>query len=244
VNETSEIPKLERFLKEYRSFTEERTDLRLDEFKAHFEHVRGALQIIKALGVQIERQYATQYNLFDLLGLKSDEVGAHTPFLADLLDPEGRHGQEHLFLEAFLRHCQGKEDFSDFPKPSGEVRSAQWFVSKQLPTYFGNLDLVVEAPALGQLLVIENKIYGSEQPRQLRRYADWLERLDSYPPQGKALIYLTPDGRESQTHEGAIYYRLSYRRDVVEWLESAMAGVEAARVREAVLQYIEIVRNL
>lgn len=244
MNEASDLPNLDKFLRAYRKFTDERSGLRLDDFKAHFGHIRVALQSIKTLGLQVERQYALQFNLFDLLGVKSDEVSAHTPFLADLLNPEGRHRQGSLFLEAFLGHCQSKTDFTGFPKLSGEVGSAQWFVTKNLPTYFGNLDLVVESPALGLLLVVENKIYAPEQAQQLRRYADWLERRESYPQEGKALIYLTPDGRESETHGGAKYYPLSYRKDVVEWLESVVAGVGAGRVREAIIQYIEIARNL
>lgn len=48
------------------------------------------------------RATAPQYNVFRLLGLKRAEIGLHSPFLADLLNPHGTHGQGSLFLRHFL----------------------------------------------------------------------------------------------------------------------------------------------
>jgi len=59
-----------------------------------------------------------------------------------------------------------------------------------------------------------------------------MQRL--YPEQySKALVFLTPNGRAAQT-SGGKYYRLSYREDIRQWLESALPMIQASRVRETV----------
>lgn len=243
VTQAIAIQDLERFLERYRRFTVERTDLRLHEFKIGFGHIRGALQSIETLGRQLERQHAPRFNLFRLLGVAADEVNTHSAVLADLLNPKGHHGQGFLFLKTFLEHCQQR--FPDFPKTQGEVASVPWVVDKEKVTgSFGNIDLVVESPDLKILLVIENKVGAKERESQLRRYADWMERRTSYPPEGKALIYLTPNGHESETHGGAKVYPMSYHKDIAQWLEASVGRVEAPRVRQTIVQYLEVIRTL
>jgi hypothetical protein len=49
-----------------------------------------------------ERTRAPRFNVFRLVGLERSEVGLHSPFLCDLLDPYGSHEQGVLFLGSFL----------------------------------------------------------------------------------------------------------------------------------------------
>ena len=43
------------------------------------------------------------FNIFNTLGLRTEEVRLHSAFLAELLNPQGTHGLSSLFLEAFLK---------------------------------------------------------------------------------------------------------------------------------------------
>ena len=47
------------------------------------------------------KRTASQFNVFDCLGLTSSEL-AHSNFLRFLLDPNEQHGQADIFLRTFL----------------------------------------------------------------------------------------------------------------------------------------------
>ncbi|RXJ73517.1 hypothetical protein CS022_09830 [Veronia nyctiphanis] len=53
---------------------------------------------------QLELRYSEppKYNLFNVLRSAHDEVRLHSRFLADLLNPEGRHQHGRSFLELFF----------------------------------------------------------------------------------------------------------------------------------------------
>jgi hypothetical protein len=231
------------FLERYKQFTAEKADHRLHAFQAGFAHLASALQTIEQLGRFLERQQAPQFNLFHLLKVARDERKTHSALLRELLDPEGCHGQGHLFLETFFKYCWQKPGFDGFPRPAAKLSSALWIVEAEKGTaLFGNMDVVISAPQLQVIVVIENKIDAREQERQLQRYAEWMVWI--YPNYSKALMFLTRDGRESLTHGEAKYYRLSYCEDIGPWLERAMPMVQAPRVREMMSQYLEVVNAL
>ena len=132
---------VEAFLTRYKDFTTQQTAQRFQAFAAGFRHMRAALRTIKALGETLEQQRAPRFNLFQLLGVAENEVGTHSALLADLLRPEGTHGQGTLFLDAFLTYCQKK--WADFPRPQETTASVLWTVGPK-NTHWGNLDLVIE----------------------------------------------------------------------------------------------------
>ena len=63
------------------------------------------LEIISAKLSEInqnEKRFAYgQYNIFEVLGIESNEVRI-CRFLADLLDPKGKHGCDILFVKLFM----------------------------------------------------------------------------------------------------------------------------------------------
>ena len=48
------------------------------------------------------RKRGELFNIFNVLGLNTDETRTHSAFLAELLNPEGSHGLGDQFLQAFL----------------------------------------------------------------------------------------------------------------------------------------------
>jgi len=229
------------FLHRYHAFTDRLMALRLRQFKSDFDRLRVVLAELRSEVEERDKALASGFNVFRLLGVSHNEVHTHSALLADFLNPDGRHGQKHLFLDSFLQACVSK--YPDFPLPSADITSGRWIVEKEKATPFGNMDLVVSCSKLKFLLVIENKIGASEQPDQLKRYADWMEaRKGSYVDQ--ALIYLTPEGVRSQTGAGCHYFTLSYHRDISAWLKTSFLGVKAPRVREIIAQYLEIIEAL
>lgn len=128
---------------------------------------------IKATALEQTRLEAPVFNIFNLLGVKNKENKTHSAFLAHLLDPEQSHGQQYLLLKAFLNYCYQK--FQDDQIPHTNLEDTEWIIRREYHTPFGRLDIMLRCPELGYLCVIENKIYAEERPRQIQRYASWLE---------------------------------------------------------------------
>jgi hypothetical protein len=233
------LPDLAAFLTRYQAFTAQHATQHFQAFAVGFGHLRATLQDLQVRRQTVERQHAPRFNLFRLLGVTTKEVKTHSALLADLLDPRGMHGQGILFLAAFLRYCQQK--FPLFPIPQGSLDSALWTVTSEKTTSYGKPDLVVAAPECQVLLVIENKIGAGEQPDQLDRYSQWLQQQSLYPPAGRALLYLTPDGREASTAGEVPYHRLSYREDIAAWLRDTLNEIGASQVHETLLQYLDVI---
>lgn len=229
-----------RFFGRYSRFVSEWTDTRIDTFTTRFGHLRTGLEAINGLVRERQRLTAPNHNIFRTLGVHWDEDRTHTPVLASLLDPLGEHAQGHLYLREFLAQCSTKPGAR---LPRGDVTAGNWYVETQKVTSFGNLDLVLACPALGYLAVVENKIRAREQELQLNRYSDWLKTQERFYAD-RVLIYLTPQGVDSDTAEGCDYLRLSYAKDITEVLERAIAQTEASSVQSTLRQYLHIVRTV
>jgi hypothetical protein len=240
--ETLIIDDIKSFFHRYRKFTGDRMQLRLREFKMRFGHTKVALQSIKKVFHEYNRNLAGDFNLFSLLGVERFEVATHSAFLGALLNPQGTHGQMSLFLETFLRHFSEKFGHP-FPTPNDDIEKATWYVDKEKVTAFGNLDLVISCPDLEFLLMIENKIGAVEQHDQLKRYAKWMDSQQNNF-NSRILIYLTPRGDEAASANGCEYYPLSYHEDIKSWLEKSYGEIQAPRVKDAILQYLQVLKNL
>lgn len=228
-------------LDHYKAFAGRRRTETVRDFQNRFIRLRDDYQSKKVAAQEKARQYAPSFNVFRLLGVERDEQRTHSALLADLLAPDGSHGQQYAFLSHFLEHCQAKFSTSTFSV--SDVEETEWVVRTEYHTPYGRPDILVRNADLGLQYVIENKIYAPEHGDQLSRYARWQATQEEQYPQ-QALIYLTLGGQRANSHKGADYFRLSYREDVVKWLESALVGVAAARVKETIRQYLDLIRAL
>lgn len=243
--EAHPIEQIREFVERYKTFVRAAGDLRLNQFTQRFGHVRTALEALADLDRRSQRQLASRFNLFKVLHVERSEVRTHSAFLAELLRPNGRHGQGTLFLDAFLEYCSGKDgEFGRFPRIEPPTGSVFWEVDCEKFVPDGQLDIVVQSPESNFLMVIENKIDAAEQKDQIARYQNWLRRRTEYREDRRVLILLTPDGRRASTASNEDYFRLSYAKDVVTWLRSALPNVEAPRVRDAVIQYLDLIEGL
>ena len=89
---------LDAFLGRYRRFAADRHGKRLSEFEDGFQRIAGALGHLQALAREESRYTAADFNIFRLLGVARAEVTTHSAMLAELLNPDGSHGQGDRFL--------------------------------------------------------------------------------------------------------------------------------------------------
>ena len=191
------------------------------------------------------------YNIFNDLGFMSDEVHLHSMFLANLLNPKGSHGQRGKFLEAFLKMLQ--KSFSaisadnlelDITNASVEVEK---YIGRQTDSEGGRIDIYLTDGK--HSIIIENKIYASDQHHQMLRYRNYgLSQKENDTEKSFVLIYLTLDGcspsKESlgeDLKENDIVC-LSYKNDIRGWLDRCVElASRTPLVRETINQYISTI---
>lgn len=181
------------------------------------------------------------FNIFSIMGMESDEVYTHSAIIAELLNPKGSHGLGSKPLELFINPFIDENFFFDCQNASC---IKEQFIGKinEDQTEGGRLDIVVKNN-IGQIFVIENKIYAFEQHNQLLRYRN------KYPY--AKIFYLTLFGNESrqikseENAENEFYTSVSYKTTIIEWLENCVPfAYNKPMVREILNQYIYLIKKL
>lgn len=139
--------------------------------------------------------YASNFDLFKMMGVRSKEL-VHSNIIAALLQPSYPHGLNYVFLNTFTKGVANLKLVHGNPLSLSTLISATGDnvrVFRELE----NIDLVIEYYESKLVLAIENKVWAGEQDRQVARYQKTLSLR--YPGYKVALIFLTTNGRESQT---------------------------------------------
>lgn len=211
-----------------------------------FKLLRGDWAKWREMRMISERNRAPRHNLIRLLGFERSEVGLHSPFLGDLLDPDGSHGQGALFLRAFLTILErklketghslaGKDFHSTIPDVP---ESGDWNVVCERE----KIDIRIYSPKAGLLVFIENKIGALEQEMQIPRYKHLLNRQrDVYPY--RLVVGLSPRGYTFRTGDPDIL--ITYEKDICEWLTEAEQQIasSAMRLRGNICQYRDVIES-
>jgi len=174
--------------------------------------------------VEADRQRAMgkhDYNIFTLFHYFSDEVNLHSNFIASLLDPNGDHYKNDLFLKLFLEMC-GIDDFS--------IDTSRATVFKE----FKHIDIYISDGK--KHIILENKVYAKDQPTQIARYIKAIKK-EGAEDEDIYVLYLHPD-RELPKENSLGGYKLnqdntklekdgssinfkviSYGKEILEWID-------------------------
>jgi hypothetical protein len=172
------------------------------------------------------------FNIFEILNIGTLEVVTHSPMLAELLSPQGRHGLGSRCLRCFLSRFELRLDAE-----KTKVRE-EHYIGQLTDISGGRIDIFL-SDGVNQV-IIENKIYAGDQHNQLARYRN------DFPD--AQIIYLTLDGRgppgNSDPRSMHVHCR-SYANDVLGWLEDCRQEATCTPlVRETIAQYIALIRRL
>lgn len=182
------------------------------------------------------------FNIFNTIGLWSEEVRLHSAFIGELLNPNGSHGASSLFLKAFLEVMGIEEGYLDYESCSPNI--LERVIGTVTATEGGRIDIIIEDGK--HAVIIENKIYASDQRNQLLRYHNYGKKMF---PDGYELLYLTLDGHDpsddSLGNKEFDYKSISYETEIVEWLEKCLKlAPDGLTVSSVIKQYIDLVRQL
>ncbi len=190
------------------------------------------------------------FNLFQDLGLISDEVRLHSSIIATLLNPCGSHGQKDKYLKAFIEMLCGLDknmpmDYLDTGNKNVSVQ-VEKTIGPLTEERGGRIDLYITDTK--NRLIIENKIYAGDQHHQMKRY--WNYGIEKGGKDSFKLIYLTLYGdnpnRDSldELNEGQ-YMCISYKYDIMSWLDKCLQlSASQPLVRETIVQYMNTIKIL
>ncbi len=203
------------------------------------------IEIDKVCLVEQERMKQKQrngdyFNVFNMLGLWSDEIRLHSAFLAELLNPNGSHGLKDALLKEFLAAIGLNKDYISNCKTNIVER----YIGERTESTGGRIDIILEDGE--HAVIIENKIYAIDQHHQLLRYNNYGKQ---HFPKGFKLIYLTLDGHEASKDslgdEEIDYHCISYDEHILYWLsQCVMLAYDKPLARETISQYITLIKQI
>lgn len=204
----------------------------------NIKQLLSQIQTIRSSYDRLNKANGSYFNIFSILKIETDEVKTHSRFIAELLNPGGKHGFKDEFLKAFIVKL-GIDYQMNTKRCETKVEHHIGKINKEY-TKGGNIDILIwEKNNRNKSLMIENKIYAVEQRNQLLRYQNGF-------PKGK-VIYLTLFGDISneESSKTISYEKVSYETDIINWLEECKRiSVDNPTLRETIKQYINLIKKL
>lgn len=183
----------------------------------------------------------SRFNMFKVLGVDHYE-NTHSAIICEFLNTKGSHGLKDLFLMAFINQVlKTDNNFKDFALL---FKTESAIAMTEYPTQHGRIDILIEDNK-GHAIIIENKIYASDQWEQLKRYNQFA--LDKYHKGNYRIFYLTLYGTEASENsgEGVSYLPISHSEFIIEWLEECVhLATRYPLVRETLIQYSNHLKKL
>ena len=186
--------------------------------------LKKKLEVHRQTKRHLDRFLSTEFNVFKWID-PNENCLSHN--IANLLNPACSHGQQRVFLDAFLRRI-GKDNLCD-------KQPLQVTTEYPIENPKGRIDVLVDFGAF--VIAIENKPWTKEGPKQLKKYSDYLSK--QYNDQF-CLIYLTlsrnepnsilPDERKHLMKQGKLLC-ISYYTDILEWVRECCQLCESDKVR-------------
>lgn len=245
-----DLHEVERMFTDFRSLESQFWESKFEQEKEQFEEFKARFIPFHADLQGLKKKEAPFFNIFDVLKVSKYETRLHTPFLCHLLNPKASHEQGDLFLNAFFEQVLG------LPFEYNNV--TQFIITDELSIMnFGQMDIIMLFNYRGRAkaIVIENKIYAHDQPKQLERYYKYLTKSLRLASEDYWLFYLTPycnsptsfsidpDLADSLRQESSLF-EIGYYKHVIPWLHSCSKQVCASKVKHTLDQYLLTLSSL
>lgn len=208
--------------------------MRLDSF---FHDIGYRLKITNDTKKLLDKRLASSFSLFPYITPNENLI---SKIIRDLLDPNGNHGQDDIFLQKFLEVI-GKSDLYEMGDQANirtEERTASIENNKR------RIDILIEIRKNGQIhtgIAIENKPWATDQNKQIDDYVEHIKKC--YP--NYYMVYLTPSGREPPEYSAAktknndkeALLTISYEHHIAFWLDACYKESRAEYVRQFLLDF-------
>jgi hypothetical protein len=157
--------------------------------------MNGLHTLLEKIGAIKSDAPKNPFNIFTTLLSASDEVYVHSKFISFLCTPKANHGFGTEFLDAFLQEIDANL-FSEHDRSNVTVEVERSFnLPEKDGGFSGRIDIIITQPKANACLILENKIWAADQPKQLERYFKFAQDHLKIKPRNIHLYYLSPDGQ-------------------------------------------------
>lgn len=176
------------------------------------------------------------YNMVNVVRKENAEVGMHSNVIYSLIDPNGLHYQDDLFLQIFIRDVLNIDDF-------GNILSVQ---AEESTNENRRVDFTIKSS--NYYIGIEMKIDALDLENQISHYYDDLNEKASKDSNQKVLIYyLTKNGKDASfhSHKEIEYKKISFEKHILQWIENCQKEVRnITNLNEAFENYKDIIKKI
>lgn len=205
-----------------------------------FAGLAPAIEVAVEAQKRLDRVAATNFSVFHYFKENENLVSG---IFADLLRPDGSHGQGTSFLRLFLEEIdRGDKRCIRSARDYGSLERCS--VYTEYPTDEGRrIDIVLKLEDMW--IGIENKPWAIEQPDQLQHYLKFLQEKKRDPQ--ACVLYLSGLGDDAKTiQDTAHYLTIPYGHttegpSVAHWIAACHRRCDADKVRwflKDMLEYI------
>lgn len=177
------------------------------------------------------------YNMVNVVRKENAEVGMHSNVIYSLIDPDGLHYQDDLFLQIFIKDVLEINDFGNILSVNAEESTNENrrvdFTIKSSNYYIG----------------IEMKVDAGDLDNQISHYYDDLKEKASKDSNQEVIIYyLTKNGKDASiySHNNQVKYKkISFEKHILNWIENCQKEVRnITNLNEAFENYKDIVKKI
>ena len=177
------------------------------------------------------------YNMVNVVRKENAEVGMHSNVIYSLIDPNGLHYQDDLFLRIFIKNVLEINDF-------GDILSVQ---AEESTNENRRVDFTIKSN--NYYIGIEMKVDASDLENQISHYYDDLKEKASKDSNQEVIIYyLTKNGKDASlnSHNNKLEYkRISFENHILTWIENCQKEVKnITNLNEAFENYKDIVKKI
>ena len=177
------------------------------------------------------------YNMVNVVRKENAEVGMHSNVIYSLIDPNGLHYQDDLFLRIFIKNVLEINDF-------GDILSVQ---AEESTNENRRVDFTIKSS--NYYIGIEMKIDASDLENQISHYYnDLREKASKDSNQEVIIYYLTKNGKDASlhSHNNEVKYRkISFEKHILNWIENCQKEVKnITNLNEAFENYKDIVKKI
>ncbi|GAA0875322.1 hypothetical protein GCM10009118_17310 [Wandonia haliotis] len=211
------------------------------------DFLRKANEIVDSYESE-EKKEGNNFNLFSILDRETHEEKTHSALIAELLNPQGSHGQGDKFINLFISLLAQKKKESAFWKDAiipNQLNKLQVYTERNIGKYRKQecrLDILLLNREWQ--IIIENKFNAKQGKEQLERYLDYLKEDKN---RKTLLIYLTKIGDNYKSKEltnGSDYFCLTYKNDILTWLEKCKeVCLSIPIIEQSLAQYINLIKR-
>ena len=224
----------------------------MDRLKILFEKFDKFKKYKKETEEIMRKKGLNDYNILSVANKNSDEI-MHSKIIASLLDIDGKHYQESLFLEKFLKIIE-MNDFINIKNAKIETEKSG---ENQKD---GRIDIYITDGE--KHIIIENKINADDQKQQIQRYVKIIyQNNEEISPEDILILYLSKNGKIpskyslgnleiigdylKENENKAKFKAISYKKEILNWLNQCISEVEnISNLKESLKTYKEIVEKI